>query len=264
MTAIDSAVRELRRQLAPVAAQLGLPNPENLNAIDQLKKVISHLSYAPGIPQSWHSKDMVETARSQAREQADTQAWRDRAVFELNNRGSLSRARITLTELEAAEEALMAKYDPGILNVVDQSMLTRYRTDHQSTLKRLLPGSFRRDQDKLRSFRRSASKLSLEDGLSLVQQALDVLSRQRAWEALSEELDIAMGSKFDGRRTDWEAIEAYLLSTEVDLTTLNARQVERQPELETCFGELYNGFENRLEAGGKRPEMGVRVANHRR
>ena len=190
---------------------------------------------------------MIKAVRSEACQQKVHQARRNQAIAELSNRELFHRAKTALTELEAVEEALFKEYDQGILKLVDQSMLARYRTDHQSFWKRMFLSTFRRDQKILRHFRKSALKLSLDDGLALIQQVLGITGLQQAWAEMSEELRTRMRSRIDGRRTDWKAIEADLSRTEVELKKIECSEVERRPELEKRFGGFYNGFETDWE-----------------
>ena len=45
---------------------------------------------------------------------------------------------------DTAESDFFAAYDRGIIDVIDNNMLIRYRTDHQSLTRRLLRGAYRR------------------------------------------------------------------------------------------------------------------------
>ncbi len=247
MANIESAAMKLATSMSGVAACLGLPAPEGLNDVARLEKVIEHLSCAPGVPDSWRSEDAIGDIRRQARQESEVQARRKWLIDRLSNRGLIDAGKHTLSKLTALEDALFREYDEEILDVVDQSMLVRYRTDHQNWWKRIFSSSFRQDQRTLRSFRKTALKLSLQDGLSLVRLVLAVKDSQQEWESLSHKLQSRVGSKFTGRYANWESIDAELLSAEAELEEIESREAKSRARLEERFGELYDGFDTDWE-----------------
>ena len=247
MAKIESATKELEGSIAGVADHLGFPVPESLNDMDRLEKVLEHLKNAPGVPDSWRSGDILRVTLRQAKQEADIQARRRWLIDRLSNRDLIDEGRHTLSKLTASEEMLFREYDEALLDVVDPSMLVRYRTDHQNRWKRIFSSSFRHDQRMLRSFRKTALKLSLQDGLSLVRLVLEVKDFQQEWEALSHKLQSRVGSEFDGRYTNWGNIDAELLSIEAELGEIERRKAKGSASLEERFGKLYNGFDTDWE-----------------
>ena len=243
MTAVESAIGELGQHLSDIAAQLGLANPHCLDGVDRLADIIRHLTHPHRISAVWLSEDRLLRARRLAAEETENQAQRNHAVAELLIQEPLNVAKAALADLESAEATLFSKYERDILAVVDQPMLARYRTDHHSSIKRLFLGSFRQDQRILRSFRKSAENLSINDALELVGQVLNVKALQREWEARAHKLDALLGERFDGRNTNWRAIEDDVTRAEAALNDLEFCEVQRSTELQELFSQLYAGFE---------------------
>ncbi len=119
----------------------------------------------------------------------------------------IDKAKEQASALIAAEKALTAKYDLQIINEVDREMLARYRTDHQSVVRRLLSGQFRKDQKVLQGHRVTPAKLSAQEGLALVQQIVNLHAAQGDWDIQSAKYQASLGHRFRGKDTDWAMLE---------------------------------------------------------
>lgn len=135
--------------------------------------------------------------------------WLDRREADVLKRDT-ENARSLLRELTQAEERLRERYSDALAELVDEDMLIRYRTDHQSFWRRKIGGAFRRDQRVLRGQLKVPSKPSVAESLHGVEQALEVQRLRQRWNAIAGELIDTLGSRFDDRETDWERVAAHM------------------------------------------------------
>lgn len=119
-------------------------------------------------------------------------------------------AHALLDELSQAEDRLHERYSDSLVDLVDEDMLIRYRTDHQSLWRRMLSGAFRRDQRVLRGQLKSPAKLTLGEALAALEQALEVQRLRDRWRRTAEQLTDTLGSRFAGEETDWDRVSADL------------------------------------------------------
>ena len=112
--------------------------------------------------------------------------------------------------LDTAETDLFASYDRGLIDVIDNNMLVRYRTDHQSLLRRMLRGAYRRDQHLLRGYARTPDKLSLAEGLDVVQRVADARALRRDWALAYTAVEPLLGRYASQRATDWPRVKRQL------------------------------------------------------
>ena len=115
-------------------------------------------------------------------------------------------AHALLEDLLEQEGRLHERYSDALVDLVDQDMLVRYRTDHQSFWKRLVGGAYRSDQRVLRGQMKTPGKLSLEEALAAVELALRVRQLRERWDGDALALKDALGARFSGRDTDWERL----------------------------------------------------------
>ena len=113
-----------------------------------------------------------------------------------------------LKQLTSAEGQVMENFDAGLVDLVNDEMLVRYRTDHQSVWKRLFAGAYRRDQRTLRGQLKTPRKLTLTESHEIVALALKVQQLREKWRETEIRLQDALGSRFRGRETNWEGVRA--------------------------------------------------------
>ena len=120
-------------------------------------------------------------------------------------------ARALLEQLAAAEDRLGEDFSDGLVERVDEEMLIRYRTDHQSFL-RHIRGTYRRDQRTVRGQLKSPRKLSLDESIAAVELAMDVKRRRERWHEMEPRLRELLGTRFGGRETEWERVHSDLVA----------------------------------------------------
>ena len=114
-------------------------------------------------------------------------------------------ARAFLEQLAHDEDLLKEDFSDGLVERVDEEMLIRYRTDHQSFL-RHFGGKYRRDQRTIRGQLKSPRKVSFEWSLAVVELAVDVKRRREKWQEMEPRLRELMGARFEGRETKWKPV----------------------------------------------------------
>ena len=123
----------------------------------------------------------------------------------------LGDAQALLEQLDCDEERLGEDFSDGLVERVDEEMLIRYRTDHQSLL-RHIRGTYRRDQRTVRGQLKSPRKLSLDESLAVVELAMDVKRRRERWHEMEPRQRELLGSRFGGRETEWERVLSDLVA----------------------------------------------------
>ena len=118
-------------------------------------------------------------------------------------------ARSMLEQLSRNEELLGEDFSDAIVDLVDDEMLVRYRTDYQSFWQRL-GGAYRRDQRTLRGQLTAPRKLSVDDSLNGVRLAVDVKHQRAQWREMEPDFEARFGARFRGRETDWERVQSDL------------------------------------------------------
>ena len=111
--------------------------------------------------------------------------------------------------LVQSESDLFSNFEEGILDVVDQSMTSRYRINHQGNIGRAFSGmfgSYKRDRNLLRSLSFAPERLTFEDEMKYVQLANDITRRRRQWTDKEGELQKLLGSRYRDRATDWNSV----------------------------------------------------------
>ncbi len=118
---------------------------------------------------------------------------------------SLEDAQSLLNQLEQAEIQLSMDFSDRLVDLVDEEMLVRYRTDHQSTWRRL-GKAYRDDQRTLRGQLNDPRKLTVAESLQAVRQAHEIKQMRERWDELKSDIRVKLGRRFRGRRTDWERV----------------------------------------------------------
>ena len=125
------------------------------------------------------------------------------AIDELER--ELGDARILLEQLRNDEARLAESFDDALVEQVDEEMLVRYRTDHQTIL-----GRFRRaywhDQRTVRGQLKNPRTLSIGESLDAIELAVDVKQQRARWNEMEAQLRESLGMRFRGRETDWERV----------------------------------------------------------
>ena len=114
-------------------------------------------------------------------------------------------ARTELEQLRRDETQLERDFSHRLVERVDEKMRERYRTDHQSFLRRL-GGAYRHDQRIVRAQLNTLRKLSLQESLDAVELALEVKRQRGRWHKMEARLREPLGVRFRGRETDWERV----------------------------------------------------------
>ena len=120
-------------------------------------------------------------------------------------------ARALLEQLVGDEDRLGEDFSDGLVERADEEMLIRYRTDHQSFL-RHIRGTYRRDQRTVRGQLKSPRKLSLDESLAFLEQAMDVKRRRERWHEMEPRLRELLSTRFGGRETEWERVFSDLVA----------------------------------------------------
>ena len=181
-TALDHLVTALR----PISASLKDWELHTLGQIEQASALAERIGNIDPVPCQWLTSSTIDELEHQS-----------------------SEARVLLAHLGRDEEQLSQEFSIGLIDLVDEEMLIRYRTDHQNFWRRL-GGVYRRDQRILRGQLRRPRKLSLEESLDAVDLAIEVKRQREVWNELEPPLVESLDSRFRGRETNWERTLAEL------------------------------------------------------
>ena len=127
---LDRAAGELLSAAADLlASTLQLVTPQTLVGIEAHLTTATRITDLNPIPESWLLTRATDNITSE-----------------------IQRAQKFIGALIDSENQLFSRYELSILDSVDQQMLARYRTDHQSRIRRLF-GAYKNDRNLLRSLR---------------------------------------------------------------------------------------------------------------
>ena len=223
---LRSALVQLKSIGVEVGDFLGLPHIENWMDVVKRLGIIQTIARLGPVPSAWtelRGTDLVASDVEDAREMAE--------------------------DLDEKETQLFSELDPGIVDVVGHDMLARYRTSHQSGLRRLLGSSYRSDQRTIRTFRLGGEKTSFSDELRLLEEIIELQRSLGIWHGAEVELTRLLGHRFMGRQTKWETVGQDISDVE---TLLAGWPGNRQ-----FLAELLTGQEDARNANGLAQTLGA-------
>ncbi|MCY4523092.1 MAG: DUF3320 domain-containing protein [Caldilineaceae bacterium] len=176
------ALDRLTADAEAIAALLAEPQLHTLAQLRQAAALATRILALEPVPQHWLAVSAI-----------------DELERELGN------VRVLLEQLGRAEERLAESFSEALVELVDQEMLIRYRTDHQNSLRRFR-GAYRRDQRTVHGQLRIPRKLSLGEALAAVELAVEVKQLRERWHKMEAQLRARLGARFRGQETDWERV----------------------------------------------------------
>ena len=187
---ISSVLRQIRDSLSlvlsngeQVAEFLSVPNPTTWSDLQNLAVRSTAIEGMHLVPNSWL-----------------TAAGRNEAAREIQD------AKETLEKLEVVEAQILSQFQSSALEAIDDSMIRRFRTDHQSKLRRIFGGGYRADRRTVRSLRRVAGSTTFRQELQAVSEVAEFKELTANWDSRRERLATTIGDRMEGRRTDWDAV----------------------------------------------------------
>ena len=187
---ISPMLRQIRESLSQtlssaekVAAFLSASNPATWSELESLAARSTAMRGIDPVPNNWLTSSGRNEAATQVRE-----------------------GKEAVTGLEKVEALILAEFQPAALEAIDDGMIRRFRTDHQSMLKRIFGGSYRADRKTIRSLRRTTGSATFRQTLEAITDVAEYRERIANWDSMRERLASAMGGRMVGRRTDWDAV----------------------------------------------------------
>ncbi len=186
MESLNASIGELRSAASEFAAFMNLDAPATLAEIAELTATAYKAAELNPVPEPL----LAPGAQQRVRIAVDD-------------------ARRLANDLTEKERILFSMFEEAMLESVDLRMVTRYRTDHQSGVRRLFSGSYKRDRNLLRGAKVSAGKLSFEDERGYVELAARINGLRAEWEAGEDALWQLFGRLYQRRNTDWNGLIKY-------------------------------------------------------
>lgn len=187
--AVDSlsdVLDELLAAMREVAETLAKPSPRTLGNVNEVCSLTSRILRLDPVPVHW----FTHPSHNQLKR-------------------SLEEARSLLNHLDQAETQFRVCFSDRLVDLVDEEMLVRYRTDHQSAWRRL-GKAYRQDQRIIRGQLIDPRKLALGESLQVVRQAYEIKQQRETWDELEPHMRHLLGERFQGRETNWESALADL------------------------------------------------------
>ena len=178
---LATALDRLTSCAAELFELLGTPPARTLDRIDDAARLGARVLVLDPVPEHWLPSSGLDDV---ARQYSD--------------------ARSLAEEVGRDEERLGVDFSDALVGLVDESMLVRYRTDHQGFSRRNLGVSYRRDRRVLQGQLQAPRKLPLVEQLRAVELAVKVRHGRERWTAREPGFREALGTRFHGRDTDWE------------------------------------------------------------
>ncbi|MYB76612.1 MAG: DUF4011 domain-containing protein, partial [Chloroflexi bacterium] len=192
---LHATAATLTETLAQLASLLGSDLSANSwrwtgHALESARDLDLDLRDMGLVPESWLESDLLEETK--------------RLVHAA---GSANEA------LHNAESGLFEEFDPEFVETVDDHLLHRLRVDHQSKIRRLLGGAWRRDQRLLRGHAKLPQSFSVSEALNAVQRALEVQRLRGNWDTAYAAVEPLLGPYARGRETDWRQLQQLIDQT---------------------------------------------------
>ncbi|MFQ6025903.1 MAG: DUF3320 domain-containing protein [Dehalococcoidia bacterium] len=180
---LSSSLAQLRLLREEVAGFLGLRHPDTWPDLQRLAELSQTMARIGIVPPGWVEPGGITAVT---------------ALVEM--------ARDAAQDLEERETRLFSEFEPDVLDIVDQDTVIRYRTDHQSRLRRLISSSYRADWKAIQAFHRRREKMSFPRELEIVNEIWELQRRRLAWDQNSDELAASLQTRYAGRSSNWESI----------------------------------------------------------
>ena len=188
---IEGTVARLMSTGADAAEFISLREPDSWADVEWLKGRAERIAALAPIPANWLS-------------------WAER---EAATRHILA-AQSVLVRIKAAEEKVFSRFDRAVTDAIDPEMARRFRTDHQSWWKRMLPGRYRSDSRMIRAHRRVSGSMTFRQEFDVVNEIMELKGLQDQWAEQGPKLADVMGDRYRGQESNWEAVLAEI--SEVD------------------------------------------------
>ena len=221
---VHTAAVTLTETLAQLASLLGADLSANswrwtVHALDSARDLDLNLRDMDLVPAAWVESDLLEETKRL-----------------IQAAGSAHEA------LHNAETGLFEEFDSELVEAVDDQMLHRLRVDHQSRIRRLLGGAWRRDQRLVRGHAKVPRNFTVDEVLNAVQRALEVQKLRVNWDTTYAAVAPLLGPYARERETDWIQLQQLIDQTadrmtdwpweptalRILLTDVKARQALRQ------------------------------------
>ena len=188
---IEGAVSRLMSAGADAAEFMSLREPVSWADVEWLKGRAERMAALAPIPANWLSGVQREAAT-----------------------GHILAAQSVVRRIKAAEEKVFSRFDRTVVDAIDPEMARRFRTDHQSWLKRMLPGRYRSDRGVIRAHRRVSESMTFRQELDVVNEIMELKGLQDQWAEQGPQLADVMSDRYRGQESNWEAVLAEI--SEVD------------------------------------------------
>ena len=188
---IEGAVSRLMSAGADTAEFMSLREPVSWADVEWLKGRAERMAALGPIPAHWLSGVQRETAT-----------------------GHILAAQSVVGRIKAAEEKVFSTFDRAVVDAIDPGMARRFRTDHQSWWKRMLPGRYRSDRRVIRAHRRASESMTFRQELDVVNEIKELKGLRDQWAEQGLQLAEVMGDRYRGQESTWEAVIAEI--SEVD------------------------------------------------
>ena len=188
---IEDAVSRLMSTGADAAEFMSLMGPESWADVEWLKGRAERMAALAPVPANWLSRVEREAATRH-----------------------IVAAQLVVERIKAAEEKVFSRFDRTVVDAIDPEMAMRFRTDHQSWWKRILPGRYRSDSRTIRAHGRVSGSMTFRQELDVVNEIMELKGLQDQWAEQGPKLADVMGDRYRGQEGNWEAVLAEV--SEVD------------------------------------------------
>ena len=180
---IEAAVSRLMSTGADAAEFMSLRDPDTWTDVEWLRDRAERMAALAPIPANWLSRAEREAATRQ-----------------------ILAAQSVVGRIKAAEEKILSRFDRAVVDAIDPEMARRFRTDHQSWWKRMLPGRYRSDSRIIRAHRRVPGSMTFRQELDVVNEIMGLKGLQDQWAEQGPKLADVMGDRCMGQESNWEAV----------------------------------------------------------
>ncbi len=188
---IEGAVSRLMSTGADAAEFMSLREPDSWADVEWLKGRAGRMAALAPIPANWLAGAEREAATKH-----------------------ILAAQSVVGRIKAAEQKAFSRFDRAVVDAIDPEMARRFRTDHQSWWKRMLPGRYRSDSRMIRAHRRVSGSMTFRQELDVVNEIMELKGLRDQWAEQSPQLSDVMGDRYRAQESNWDAVLAEV--SEVD------------------------------------------------
>ena len=119
---------------------------------------------------------------------------------------ALDRAEAITDRLRESASAVSEHFELDVVNVADEQMLQRFKTNYSNSILRFISRGYRREMQVLSEYRKEGSTTNYLAVIEQIEEILRLKNLQIQWQQYSEIVEAKLLWRYAGRETDWQSV----------------------------------------------------------